>query len=255
MLTYQQLANPTSWTTMNTYPQSSGGIIDGYALVMGGQDETLRKLTALLWEHGVPAYAAPNLRETDKTVAVRGAPTLILLHLDKVHAAAIVDLENFRLRYGVPLLCIAPADARQPHVQALMQVATDFIVAPYQPHELVLRIRRICASLRQSTTALVARRPAWTNSPLSDTERNILQRLAQNLGEPVHLDDLAEVVPGDTHETRIKLLRVHIFRMRQKLEPTPKNPKYVRTVRDYGYCLTQIPEGAEGMDQKLEIGE
>ena len=248
MLTYQQFANPVSWTTMNTFSQPGGGLIDGYALVVGTHADGLQKLTALLWEHGVPAYAAPGVDAPDKTVAARGRPAFILLHMDRLDATAVMALETFRMRHDVPLLCIAPADAQPPHVQALLQMASDFIVAPYQPAELLLRIRRVCAAARsvqlppQSFAGAIpasAKRPA----PLTQTERAILNRLSETLGEPVPLDELAALIPGDTDAARVRLLRVHIFRLRQKIEPMPKNPTYVRTVRDYGYYLTEKVEG------------
>jgi two-component system alkaline phosphatase synthesis response regulator PhoP len=65
----------------------------------------------------------------------------------------------------------------------------------------------------------------------------------QTLGEPVHMDELATLIPGDTDAARVRLLRVSVFHLRQKIEPAPKNPTYLRTVRDFGYYLSQKPEG------------
>jgi two-component system response regulator VicR len=248
MLTYNQQPNHNQRMKMYQHQPIDNGLIDGYALVMGNQDDITRQLTALLWEHGVPAYAAPSMTEPDNTVAARGTPAFILLHMEKVDASAIVDLETFRMRYDVPLLCVAPADARQPHVQALLQMATDFIVTPYQSQELILRIRRVCSAARVSRKGQpVGERytSVKRTAPLTDTERKILKCLGDSLGEPVHLDELAALIPGDTPQARVKLLRVHIFRLRQKIEPMPKNPTYVRTMRDYGYYLSEQPEGIE----------
>lgn len=248
MLTYDKQVNPANWMTMNTHAQNGGGLINGYALILGRQPDNLRQLTALLWEHGVPAYAASGVHDSDKTVAARGAPAFILLHLDNVEPMAIVELEEFRMRHNVPLLCIVSNAARQPHVQALMQMATDFVIAPYDSDELLLRIRRVCAASRQTAAPRDAYGPMQSAVPktppsLSVTEAKLLERLAETIGEPVHLDELADLIPGDSHEARIKLLRVHIFRLRQKIEPSPKNPTYLRTVRDYGYYLTQKVDG------------
>lgn len=241
MLTYTQLANPASWTTMNPFPQPSTQT-DGYALVMGSHVESLHKLTAMLWEHGVPSYAAAGVEALDATVAARGNPAFLLLLVEKMSAAAIVGLETFRIRHDVPLLCITPAGSQPPHVQALLQMATDFITTPYQPQELFLRIRRL------NTTASPMRTPptrgkrrlsaAERQASLSDTERKILARLSERLGEPVSLEELVALIPSGTPGARLKLLRVYIFRLRQKIEPKPKDPVYLRTVRDFGYYLT-----------------
>ena len=241
MLTYGQQPNPGMWMTMQTSPQTGGGLIDGYVLVVSSHAGTRDGLTALLWEYGIPAYAAPGIDAPEKIAAARGAPALLLLHLDRMGAISIVELENFRMRHDVPLLCIAPADAHQPHVQALLQMAGDFIMTPYEPTELMLRIRRVCTPARRPGAAREAVQPTPAQAPptFSDTERIILQRLSETIGEPVELDELAALLPSDTPEARRRLLRVHIFRLRRKIEPVPRNPTYLRTVRDYGYYLAQ----------------
>jgi DNA-binding response OmpR family regulator len=258
MLTYTQLANPASWTTMNPFPQPSTQM-DGYALVVGSHEESLHKLTTTLWEHGVPGYAAPNVEALDTTVAARGKPAFLLLLVEQLSAAAIVGLETFRIHHDVPLLCITPAGPQPPHVQALLHMATDFITTPYQPQELFLRIRRLkaTASPLHTPPALPMRTPpapprgtqrlsaAEHQSSLSDTERKILARLSERLGEPVPLEDLLALIPGGTPGAQLKLLRVHIFRLRQKIEPTPKDPVYLRTVREFGYYLTSKVDGIE----------
>jgi DNA-binding response OmpR family regulator len=224
MLTYQQLANPVSWTTMNTFSQPGGGLIDGYALVVGSHADGLQKLTALLWEHGVPGYAAPNVEALDTTVAARGKPAFLLLLVEQLSAAAIVGLETFRIHHDVPLLCITPAGPQPPHVQALLHMATDFITTPYQPQELFLRIRRLKVTAPTACSPAAPPRgkqrlsAAERQASLSDTERRILARLSERLGEPVPLEELVALIPGGTPGTRLKLLRVHIFRLRQKMD-------------------------------------
>lgn len=250
MLTYTQLANPASWTTMNPFPQPSTQM-DGYALVVGSHEESLHKLTTTLWEHGVPGYAAPNVEALDTTVAARGKPAFLLLLVEQLSAAAIVGLETFRIHHDVPLLCITPAGPQPPHVQALLQMATDFIATPYQPQELFLRIRRLKATAPTACSPAAPPRgkqrlsAAERQASLSDTERRILARLSERLGEPVPLEDLLALIPGGTPGAQLKLLRVHIFRLRQKIEPTPKDPVYLRTVREFGYYLTSKVDGIE----------
>lgn len=76
--------------------------------------------------------------------------------------------------------------------------------------------------------------PPW---PLTATELALLRKLAENRGHIVTYDALCEAVWGADYYGCENSLNVHIRHLREKLEPLPGRPQFLRTVRGIGYKL------------------
>ncbi len=74
---------------------------------------------------------------------------------------------------------------------------------------------------------------------LSATEREIVHRLVEAKGDAVPLEELARFIDAPTLVARINALRVHITRLRRKIETDPGKPSHIVTVRRVGYRLTE----------------
>jgi len=74
---------------------------------------------------------------------------------------------------------------------------------------------------------------------LSSTEYDVIHYLACHLNQVISCQELVKHTHGvDMEEQRARsIIRMHIHRLRQKLEPTPHHPRYLRTVRGVGYML------------------
>jgi DNA-binding response OmpR family regulator len=135
--------------------------------------------------------------------------------------------------------------------------ADDFVVWPVTGGELVMRVRRLFRSRQAGWTATVrdlngnekivpalsagsqwgrTREDDWKYR-LSAVERSIFQKLEEARGDVVALEELAACIDASTESARINALRVHINRLRRKIEETPNQPRYVLTVRGVGYRL------------------
>ena len=135
--------------------------------------------------------------------------------------------------------------------------ADDFVVWPVSNGELVMRVQRLFRSRPAGWTATVRDLngneklvpglyggPEWGHGPhddwkyrLSAVERSIFQKLEEARGAVVSLEELAACIDASTETARINALRVHINRLRRKIEETPNQPRYVLTVRGVGYRL------------------
>ena len=73
---------------------------------------------------------------------------------------------------------------------------------------------------------------------LTPTEFEILYCLLQHFNKPVTLATLLEEVWGYSSDEDVRMLRVHVGALRNKIEPDSKNPKYLHTVTNVGYKLT-----------------
>ncbi len=71
----------------------------------------------------------------------------------------------------------------------------------------------------------------------------ILYCLMQHFNNPVTLATLLDEVWGYDSNEDVRMLRVHVGGLRNKIEPDAKNPKYLHTVTNVGYKLTPFVEG------------
>ena len=77
---------------------------------------------------------------------------------------------------------------------------------------------------------------------LTPTEFEILYCLIQHFNKSVTLATLLEEVWGYSSDEDVRMLRVHVGALRNKIEPDSKNPKYLHTVTNVGYKLTPFGE-------------
>lgn len=234
----------SSTLNVHSYPP----LVEGYVLVVGAHD-TATSVQQLLWERGILSYVPKSQLPLDTIVARRGNPRLILAYLDDLETDMLIQIEELRLYRDIPLLCIVSSVLSEPRVHAMLHIATDFIRTPIEPAELLLRIRRVEHAHTQRppqhrpapTHMKPQLRPTRAHAPkrLSPVEVQILSILQQNLGDTVSFEDLSQCVEGETLDQRINTLRVHVLRLRRKLEPNPKHPQYILNERSVGYRLAK----------------
>ena len=124
--------------------------------------------------------------------------------------------------------------------------ADDYLPKPFEPKELILRIKNIL----QKTTNLNQKRVIefglvkidlnklliLNNSKeykINNTEKTILERMINSPGQIYSRDEIADII-GLGKERSIDVI---ITRLRKKIEENPKNPRYLQTVRGEGYVL------------------
>lgn len=137
--------------------------------------------------------------------------------------------------------------------------ADDYVTKPFSPSELKARIKAVLRRCSGSTetntndTALqigqmkidLERRQVWVNEQevvLTFHEFEILAVLASRPGRPFSRDAIIEELHGNAPESYLTGMSTHITRIRAKLEPDPKNPIYILTVRGLGYKLADKSE-------------
>ena len=155
---------------------------------------------------------------------------------------------------NVPIIVLSARGGETDKVKCLEYGADDYLTKPFGIAELVARIK---AALRHSNSARVA--PAQstftcgdleinfamrrvtvgsTGISLTPTEYSLLQCLAINANKVLTHSMLLQSVWGSEYSSEKEYLRVFIRRLRQKLEPDPKNPEHILTIPGVGYQLT-----------------
>jgi len=133
--------------------------------------------------------------------------------------------------------------------------ADDYLQKPFDPRELEVRVEALLRRAGRQTTegqtdkqrieigelVIDKRRHEVTLNgqpvDLTPLEFQILERLASEPGRAWSRNDLLDQVWSTDYEGYQRNVDPHINRLRQKIEPDPKNPRYVLTVRGVGYKL------------------
>ena len=221
---------------------------EGRHLLVVDDDDRIRELLKVfLARHG--------FRVTGAADAAAARRLLDALHFDLLVLDVMMPGEDgfslaewVRRQSAAPVLMLTARGEPEDRIRRLQLGVDDYLPKPFEPQELVLRIeailRRAAASpagsgepLRLGDFRFDAKRGLLTREDtpvrLTEGETALLQRLARTPHAPV---DRAELMrPDDDGAGRG--VDVAVTRLRRKIEPDAKAPRYLQTVRGVGYLL------------------
>lgn len=187
--------------------------------------------------------------------AVQNNYDLILLDVMMPKMNGYDVCKNIRLvKPKVPILMLTAKGAISDKTEGFDLGADDYLVKPFDIQEVLLRIRALLRRndendvqnpkevlragdieiLPDSLEALVVDKRV----KLTPTEFEILYCLLQHLNKAVTLATLLDEVWGYDSSEDVRMVRVHVGGLRQKIETDTRNPKYLHTVTNVGYKLT-----------------
>lgn len=145
-----------------------------------------------------------------------------------------------------PVLLLTARGDTSDRIEGLKAGADDYLAKPFEPEELSLRVGAILRrthvepapeEIEMSGMMFNAKRGELTEGDrrikLTEAELQLLTMLAAHAGEPVSREELASRSPGSTERS----IDVQVTRLRRKIEPDPKMPLHIQTVRGIGYRL------------------
>ena len=174
-------------------------------------------------------------------------PDLVLLDVMLPGLSGIEVCTLIREKSMVPIVMLTAKGDSYDVVRGLEAGADDYVVKPFNPSELVARIKvRLRRSSTESSTTLrigniLIDQVAHTiirngkTIPLTRLEFDLLVALAKEPGRVFTRDALLSEVWGYQHAADTRLVNVHVQRLRAKVEEDADNPKVVLTVRGVGY--------------------
>ncbi|HTD43469.1 MAG TPA: response regulator transcription factor [Bryobacteraceae bacterium] len=147
-----------------------------------------------------------------------------------------------------PVIFLTAKSSEADRVLGLELGADDYIPKPFSPRELIARVKAVLRRFERplspgpvrvgdieidpsAMTLLVDGKPVTTTA----TEFRLLDHFARHLGRVFTRDQLLDSVWRDTSYVTPRSVDVYVRRIREKIEPDPENPRYLKTVRGAGY--------------------
>lgn len=180
-------------------------------------------------------------------------PDLVVLDIMLPGQDGFTVCERIREMTNIPIIMLTARGTEEDKVKGLRLGADDYVVKPFSAQELLARVETV---LRRARLAELPRGQTRFSSGdlhvdfsthrvtvkdqdvrLSPTEYRVLHYLASNVGRVVIQDDLLEKVWGPSYKGEHELLRVTLWRLRQKLGDDPQHPRFITTVSGVGYLL------------------
>lgn len=161
---------------------------------------------------------------------------------------------DLRARLGTPIMLLTAKGETSDRIAGLEAGADDYLAKPFEPKELLLRINAILRRVPQAAPAVVVpkslnmgpfrydvdRGELWKGDDLirlTATESQLMKIFSAKPSEPVSRGTLVEELSRSGGQTQERAVDVQITRLRRKIEPNPKQPQYLQTVRGAGYML------------------
>ncbi len=217
-------------------------------------DARLRSLLSrYLGENGfrvTTADSAPEARSTLRFLS----PDLIVLDVMMPGESGLALAEELRQAANdVPILMLTARGAPEDRIAGFEAGADDYLPKPFEPLELVLRIRALlrrftppppqAGPVRIGATAFNPERGELRGADgpirLTAGEASLLGALARRAREVLSREDIALVLGME--EASERAVDVQVTRLRRKIEPDPREPRFLLTVRGRGYVLKPGP--------------
>ncbi len=176
-------------------------------------------------------------------------PDLIVLDLGLPHVDGLDVTRTLRRQSSVPIIMLTARVDESDKLIGLELGADDYVTKPFSPKELVARVRAVFRRIdvapergdliRAGEVTLDKRRMqarvGAQSIDLTSTEFELLATLASQPGRVFTRAQLLDAIRGVEVESFDRAIDAHVKNVRRKLEPDPRNPRYVLTVHGVGY--------------------
>jgi len=171
---------------------------------------------------------------------------LIVLDVMMTGKSGLEFIKNNKSKIDTPIILLTAKGEAEDRVGGLEIGADDYLPKPFEPKELILRIKNILNKTKKNDQKRIIEFDSIKidlnklliikNSnkfKINNTEKIILEKMINNPGKTFSREDIGKLI--DLNKERS--IDVIITRLRKKIETNPKNPKYLQTLRGVGYVL------------------
>lgn len=225
-------------------------------LIVDDEPDIRRLLVDYLARNGFEAFAARDGREMWHLLE-RHAVDLLVLDLMLPDADGLTLCRDLRAKSGLPVIMLTARGEDTDRIVGIEMGADDYLVKPFNPRELLARIKSILRRTRAlppnlqpepvrclafadwclDTAERLLTAPDGVAIPLSGGEFRLLRILLEHPNRVVTRDQLIEMIHGREAEAYDRAIDVQISRLRQRLRDDSREPTLIKTVRGEGYVL------------------
>ncbi|HEV2596921.1 response regulator [Sphingopyxis sp.] len=236
-----------------------------HILVVDDDRHIRTMLARYLSDHGLRVTMADGGRQMMEQFA-RHAFDVVVLDVMMPGDDGFTLCQRLRASSPVPIILLTARDTETDRVIGLELGADDYVAKPFNPRELLARIRAMLrrATMAAAPAAAVAKQarfrfagwtldltkraltsPRGTRVDLTTGEFDLLTALAQHPQHVLSRDQLLDLVHGRSNLNIDRSIDVQISRLRRKIEENPQEPSLIRTVRNGGYFFAaDVESGA-----------
>jgi DNA-binding response OmpR family regulator len=208
-----------------------------------------------LGRHEIDVMVAPD-GERGLTALRRGRFDVVLLDLMLPGVDGLELCRRIRAApelAAIPIVMLTAKGEDVDRIVGLEVGADDYLTKPFNPRELLARIRAVLRRTgdrphragmprfrtRELEIDFEARAASVAGRPVALTsyEFDLLAALARAVGRVLSREQLLDALKGQTYEVFDRSIDVHVSKLRAKIEEDPKEPRYIKTVRGVGYVL------------------
>jgi two-component system KDP operon response regulator KdpE len=223
-----------------------------YILVIDDDKLTSRLIADQLDEMGYIVNVAHDGREGLRQMYAQH-PDLIILDVLMPEMDGWTTCRRVREVSNVPIIMLTSKDRPQDIIRGLDEGADEYVTKPFEVDVLLARVRAVLRRVAIAPSTPQKEEVSYSDDyltfnpvdrritvngelvKLTPTEFNLLALLIKNAGRVLTYRRLLEQVWGWEYIDDVDYLRVYIWHLRRKLEPDPKNPRYVLTEHGVGY--------------------
>ena len=171
---------------------------------------------------------------------------LIILDIMMPGKNGLEFIKDHKNKLDTPVILLTAKGEASERIEGLEIGADDYLPKPFEPKELILRIKNILNKTKKTEQVRIiefANVKIDLNKLLiiknenefkiNNTEKIILEKMINNPGKTFSREDIGQLIELDKERS----IDVIITRLRKKIEIDPKNPKFLQTIRGVGYVL------------------
>lgn len=240
------LDTPFSWTGMTV----------SRLLIVDDDVEILALLKQFFVQQGYEVDLATEGQSMWAAIE-RQCPDAIILDLMMPGEGGLSLCQKLRAQVGVPVIMLTAMAELSDRIIGLELGADDYLTKPFDPRELLARLRAVqrrageqvprgeaarpvigFAGWRLDITCRELRSPENVMIPLSGAEFDLLVVFLEHPQRILTREQLIDLTRGQGHDAFDRSIDVQVSRLRRKIEPDSKRPDLIRTVRNGGYLFT-----------------
>ncbi|MEH6580244.1 MAG: response regulator [Amphritea sp.] len=217
-------------------------------------------LQDLLEDGGYEVLAVPDGHAMRQALS-ETAYSIVILDLRLKGEDGMLLAREIREHSSIPIMMLTGKGDETDRILGLELAADDFLMKPFNNRELLARIRAMIRRTTQLSTPVVRKDDAYSHERLSFdgwvmdltsreligadgepvsltyAEYELLEMLVRSPNRVFSRDQLLEATRGFDSDVFDRTIDVLILRLRRKIEPNPKQPRFIRTERGVGYIF------------------